>query len=277
MSDMIQDIFSLKKKLIVITGAAGLLGQEHAISISAFKGIPILLDLNEAKLKALSKRIKENFNLEAPYFKVDITSEAEVRDLSKKIQNEIGAVDGLINNAANNPRLEVSNKNFSRLENFPLDQWHQDLSVGRTGSFLCSKYIGQSISQNENGGVILNISSDLGLIAPDQSLYSIDNLTQEEQPVKPVSYSVVKTGIIGLTRYLSTYWPDQNVRCNALCPGGVKNNQSSEFISRVIKKIPLSRLANPNDYHGAVVWMMSDAASYLNGAVIAVDGGRSVW
>lgn len=277
MSDMIQDIFSLKKKLIVITGAAGLLGQEHAISISAFKGIPILLDLNEAKLKALSKRIKENFNLEAPYFKVDITSEAEVRDLSKKIQNEIGAVDGLINNAANNPRLEVSNKNFSRLENFPLDQWHQDLSVGLTGSFLCSKYIGQSISQNENGGVILNISSDLGLIAPDQSLYSIDNLTQEEQPVKPVSYSVVKTGIIGLTRYLSTYWPDQNVRCNALCPGGVKNNQSSEFISRVIKKIPLSRLANPNDYHGAVVWMMSDAASYLNGAVIAVDGGRSVW
>ena len=277
MSDMIQDIFSIKKKLIVITGAAGLLGQEHAISISAFKGIPILLDLNEAKLKALSKRIKENFNLEAPYFKVDITSEAEVRDLSKKIQNEIGAVDGLINNAANNPRLEVSNKNFSRLENFPLDQWHQDLSVGLTGSFLCSKYIGQSISQNENGGVILNISSDLGLIAPDQSLYSIDNLTQEEQPVKPVSYSVVKTGIIGLTRYLSTYWPDQNVRCNALCPGGVKNNQSSEFISRVIKKIPLSRLANPNDYHGAVVWMMSDAASYLNGAVIAVDGGRSVW
>ena len=277
MSEIIQDIFSLKDKKIVITGAAGLLGQEHAVSISAFQGTPLLLDLNEAKLKELSKKIKKNFDIDAPYFQVDITSEAEVSKLCYKIQNEIGAVHGLINNAANNPQPDVNGENFSRLEHFSIEQWNQDLSVGLTGSFLCSKYFGQSISCNGRGGAILNISSDLGLIAPDQSLYSVDNLPKEEQPVKPVTYSVIKTGIIGLTRYLSTYWPDQNVRCNALCPGGVKHNQSSEFISRVIKKIPLSRLANPNDYHGAVIWMMSDAASYLNGAVIAVDGGRSVW
>ena len=183
----------------------------------------------------------------------------------------------MINNAANNPSIESSSINFSRLENFPIEQWNNDINVGLTGSFLCSKYFGQKIANNKNGGSIINISSDLGLIAPDQGLYSKDGTPNDEQNVKPITYSVVKTGIIGLTRYLSTYWSDQGVRCNALCPGGIENNQPDDFILKVSKKIPLGRLAKPHEYQGAIVWMLSDASSYLNGAIIPVDGGRTAW
>jgi NAD(P)-dependent dehydrogenase (short-subunit alcohol dehydrogenase family) len=158
-----------------------------------------------------------------------------------------------------------------------LDQWNNDINVGLTGAFLCSKYFGQKIADNENGGSIINISSDLGLIAPDQNLYKDKDKSREEQNVKPVTYSVVKTGIIGLTRYLATYWPDHGVRCNALCPGGVENNQSDDFINRVSKKIPLGRMARSDEFQGTIIWMLSDASSYLNGAVISVDGGRTAW
>ena len=117
----------------------------------------------------------------------------------------------------------------------------------------------------------------MGLIAPDQNLYKEKDKSREEQNVKPVTYSVVKTGIIGLTRYLATYWPDHGVRCNALCPGGVENNQSNDFINRISKKIPLGRMARSDEFQGTIIWMLSDASSYLNGAVISVDGGRTVW
>ena len=127
------------------------------------------------------------------------------------------------------------------------------------------------------GGSIVNISSDLGLIAPDQRLYTKSNLNEKDQPVKPITYSVVKTGLLGLTRYLATYWAENNVRCNAICPGGVENGQSETFINNVSSRIPMGRLAKPNEYQGTLVWMLSSASSYLNGAVVPVDGGRTAW
>jgi NAD(P)-dependent dehydrogenase (short-subunit alcohol dehydrogenase family) len=167
--------------------------------------------------------------------------------------------------------------NFSRLENFPLDIWCDDIAVGLTGSFLCAKHYGYQISKNANGGSIVNISSDLGLISPDQRLYSKPGILENQQSVKPITYSIVKTGIIGLTRYLSTYWADKNVRCNAICPGGVENGQPEEFLKDVSSKIPLGRLANSGEYQGVLIWMLSDASNYLNGAIIPVDGGRTAW
>ena len=163
------------------------------------------------------------------------------------------------------------------MENFSIDIWNKDILVGLTGSFLCAKYYGQVISQNPNGGCIVNISSDLGLIAPDQRLYAKKSLSEELQPVKPVTYSVIKSGLIGLTRYLSTYWIDKNVRCNAICPGGVENGQSDDFLNEVILRIPMNRLAKSDEYQGTFIWMLSDASSYLNGAIIPVDGGRTAW
>ena len=155
--------------------------------------------------------------------------------------------------------------------------WDNDLNVGLRGSFLCIKYFGRVISQNSEGGSIINISSDLGLIAPDQSLYRLEDLDDDLQPVKPVTYSVVKTGLIGLTRYVATYWADKGVRCNALCPGGVENNQDPEFINKLSTKIPMKRMAKKDEYRGSIIYLLSDASSYVNGAVIAADGGRTAW
>jgi NAD(P)-dependent dehydrogenase (short-subunit alcohol dehydrogenase family) len=190
---------------------------------------------------------------------------------------EFGRVDILINNAANNPKVEsASGQAWSRLENFPLDVWKADIAVGLTGAFLCSRVFGTEMAKRKNG-VILNIASDLGVIAPDQRLYRQEGLAEDQQPVKPVTYSVVKTGLIGLTRYLATYWADRGVRVNAISPGGVFNGQPEDFVARLAKLIPMSRMAHVDEYQGAVLFLCSDASSYMTGQNLIVDGGRSCW
>ena len=275
---MLEDIFRLNDKVIVVTGASGLLGEKHAEAIACYGGTPVLIDLSEDKINKIVEQLNEKYNVNSMGYVVDVTDEEAVKKNVSEVIQKYGKIDGLINNAANNPKVEDSeNINFSRLENFPENVWNDDLDVGLKGAFLCAKYYGYEISKNPEGGSILNISSDLGLIAPDQDLYSVEGLPPEKQAVKPVTYSVVKTGIIGLTRYLATYWSKNNVRSNAICPGGVDNNQNEEFISKVSEKIPLGRLANVNEYQGTVVWILSDASSYLNGAIIPIDGGRTAW
>ena len=272
-------MFDLSGKIVVITGGAGFLGKKHAEAIAEFKGIPVILDLDEDKSEELAKKISDQYNVKSIGLKVDITSEQKVSEICKEILNRFGKIDVLINNATNDPKVSVEGKgkNFSRLEYFDLEAWNNDLNVGLTGAFICSKYIGKEISNNPNGGAIINISSDLGLISPDQRLYTEDSKLEHEQSVKPVTYSVVKSGLIGLTRYLSTYWADKNVRCNAICPGGVYNNQDDEFLKRLNKLIPLGRMAKSGEYKGIIVFLSSDASSYMNGAIISIDGGRTAW
>ena len=275
---MLENIFRLDEKVIVITGAAGLLGKKHAEAIACYGGIPILIDIDQNKLDIVVNEINENYQINCKGYVVDITVEEQIKENITELIKDYGKVDGLINNAANNPKIEKKNDiEFSRLENFAEHTWNNDIDVGLKGAFLCSKYYGNEISNNPNGGSIVNISSDLGLIAPDQELYMEEDLPNNKQHVKPVTYSIVKSGIIGLTRYLATYWPKSKVRCNALCPGGIENNQSEEFLNKISKKIPMGRLAKAEEYQGTIIWLLSDASSYLNGAIISVDGGRTVW
>jgi NAD(P)-dependent dehydrogenase (short-subunit alcohol dehydrogenase family) len=273
----LEDLFSLNGKVIVITGAAGLLGTKHAEAVAAFGGIPILLDLDRNKVNKMATDLNQKYDCQALGFAVDITKEQQIRDNANEIMAHLGRIDGLVNNAANNPQVSVDNqKTFSRLENFSLTQWNDDINVGLTGAFLCSKNYGLKIAKNADGGVILNISSDLGLVAPDQRLYSND-VSNPNNVVKPVTYSVVKTGLVGLTRYLATYWVDENVRCNAICPGGVENGQPDEFLKKVKLRIPMKRLAKKDEFQGTLIWMLSSASSYLNGAIVPIDGGRTIW
>jgi len=275
---MLENIFRLDGKIVVITGATGLLGRKHAEAIACYGGTPILLDLSQQAVTELADELNNKYNVGAVGFVVDITDEDAIENNTNQLIKRFGKIDALVNNAANNPKVEDSSEvNFSRLENFSLNIWNDDISVGLTGSFLCAKHYGYKISQNQNGGSIINISSDLGLIAPDQRLYKKDIVDDNLQNVKPVTYSVVKTGLIGLTRYLATYWADKNVRCNAMCPGGVENGQSDDFLEEVNKRIPMGRMADSDEYQGVLIWMLSDASSYLNGAVIPVDGGRTTW
>jgi NAD(P)-dependent dehydrogenase (short-subunit alcohol dehydrogenase family) len=278
MSNRLESIFNLEGRIVVITGATGLLGRKHAEAIACYGGTPILLDLSQQAVDDFANELNEKYKVNSVGFVVDITNEKAIKNNVKQLIENFGKIDGLVNNAANNPKVEDSKEvNFSRLENFSLDIWNDDIAVGLTGAFLCAKHYGFEISKNPNGGSIVNISSDLGLIAPDQRLYAKDGIADDQQNVKPVTYSVVKTGLIGLTRYLATYWADKNVRCNAMCPGGVENGQPEEFLKEVNKKIPMGRMANADEYQGTLIWMLSDASSYLNGAIIPVDGGRTAW
>jgi NAD(P)-dependent dehydrogenase (short-subunit alcohol dehydrogenase family) len=276
--DYLNNIFSLKGKVIVVTGASGLLGKMHVEAIANQGGIPVIVDINEDGLNEVYSYILSEYSIECFIETVDITNENELSASSLRVIEKYGKIDGLVNNAARNPSISKDQKiNFNRLESFDRKVWDLDLSVGVTGSFLCIKYYGYQISLNENGGSIVNISSDLGLIAPDQRIYEKEGFDKEKQPVKPVSYSVVKSALLGLSRYVATYWASENVRSNCLLPGGVKTDQDDVFISKLTNLIPLKRMARNNEYQAALIFLLSDASSYMTGTNLIMDGGRSSW
>jgi len=277
MTNSAKTIFDLSGRVAVITGGAGLLGQQHAEAIAAVGGIPVLLDLRFDKPELKPDRLKERFGPKAMAIVTDITKPASIQSVRDQILQVLGRIDIFINNAANNPKMESSSSvNFSRLENFPLEQWESDLSVGLTGAFLCAQVFGEVMAR-QTKGVIGNVASDLAVIVPDQRLYRENGLPAELQPVKPVTYSVVKSALVGLTRYLATYWCEQGVRCNAISPGGVYNRQPEEFVQRLSQLIPLGRMACLDEYQGAIIFLCSDASSYMSGSNLVVDGGRSCW
>ena len=265
--------FDLTGRVAVITGGKGLLGRRHAAAIASAGGIPVLWDICDLELAEIQKA----YGSRALAMRVDITDSEVVEKAAREVAKSLGRIDILVNNAANNPKMENSSGlEFSRLENFPVAQWDADLNVGLKGSFLCSRSIG-AIMAEQGSGVIVNIASDLGVIAPDQRLYRREGVAEKLQPVKPVTYSVVKTGLIGLTRYLATYWCEQGVRCNALSPGGVENGQPQDFVARLSQLIPMRRMARMDEYEGALLFLCSDASSYMNGQNLVIDGGRSCW
>jgi NAD(P)-dependent dehydrogenase (short-subunit alcohol dehydrogenase family) len=271
----VEALFDLTGRIAVITGGAGLLGYKHAEAIAAAGGVPVLVDLAVASPESRAAQLAAEFGVKALGCTTDITKADQVQVLLETILEQFGTVDILIKNAANNPKVEESAGSARlRLENFPLDVWEADLAVGLTGAFLCSQAIGSEMARRKKG-VILNVASDLAVIAPDQRLYRVDGLPDDKQPVKPVTYSVVKTALVGLTRYLATYWADSGVRVNAISPGGVFNGQSDEFVTRLGALIPLSRMAQVDEYKGAILFLCSDASSYMTGANLVIDGGRS--
>jgi NAD(P)-dependent dehydrogenase (short-subunit alcohol dehydrogenase family) len=277
MESLKKDLFDITGRVAIITGGTGLLGQQHAEAIAGAGGIPVLADIRLNGVDPESRAWEERFGDQASAVQADITDPESVKKLLATVLDRYGRVDILINNAANNPKMEhKADVEFSRLEFFPLEQWETDLAVGLKGAFLCSQIIGSEMARREQG-VIVNVASDLAVIAPDQRLYRKDGLPDEKQPVKPVTYSVVKTGLIGLTRYLATYWADRGVRVNAISPGGVYNDQPEDFVERLTKLIPLGRMANVNEYQAAILFLCSDASSYMTGTNLVIDGGRSCW
>lgn len=269
--------FRLDGRVAIITGGAGLLGRQHAAAIAEAGGIAVLWDINRAAAESAAEMIRRQYNTKCIGQKVDITELTDVQNAFTNALDQCGAAHILINNAANDPKVEAGQKpSWSRLENFPLDVWHNDIAVGLTGAFLCSRVIGAYLAEQRRG-VILNIASDLGVIAPDQRIYRQDGIAEEEQPVKPVTYSVVKHGIIGLTKYLATYWAARNVRVNALSPGGIYNHQDENFVQRLTNLIPQGRMAAVDEYKSAVLFLVSDASSYMTGTNLIIDGGRTCW
>ncbi|MBT3351005.1 MAG: SDR family oxidoreductase [Nitrospinaceae bacterium] len=273
-----KELFGLNGQVAVITGGAGLLGVKHSEAIAMAGGIPVLLDIDAGRAVAAAKKISDQYRSDAVGLGCDITRANMVEEVRDKILERFGRIDILINNAANNPKVEdgPEGENWSRLENFPLAQWNEDVAVGLTGAFLCSRTFGAEMARR-GSGVIINIASDLAIISPDQRLYRKEGVAEERQPVKPVTYSVVKTGLLGLTRYLATYWVEKGVRVNSISPGGIYTNQPEDFVEKLSALIPMGRMADVDEYQGAILFLCSKASSYMTGHNLIMDGGRTTW
>lgn len=277
---MTSNKFDLTGKTALITGAAGLLGVEHAAALLESGATVVLTDVSEAALSIAQASLSQDSpNGRIVTFVMDISKPEHIHGVAQALALQDLRIDILVNNAAIDPKVtgEQGMLETSRLENFPLEQWDLQISVGLTGAFLCSQVFGAAMALDGKGGVILNIASDLSVFSPDQRLYKKAGLPDKLQPVKPVTYSVIKAGLVGLTRYLSTYWADKGVRSNALSPGGVLTGQSDEFVQRLSTLIPLGRMAKHDEYRAAVQFLCSDASSYMNGQNVVMDGGRSAW
>ncbi len=269
------------KKFTLITGAAGLLGAQHSDALASIGHNLILLDLNMEGLSELKKELERKYKeIEVITACLDITNFPDLCNFYNQINRDC-FVNVLINNACIDfkpknveEELSIQKIDSTRIENFDAEQWDKEIAVGLTGAFNLIKIFGPIMAKNKEGN-ILNIASDLSLISPDQRLYSNDfyNLSN---PVKPITYSVIKNGLIGLTKYVATYWAKNNVRCNAISPGGIFNNQPEEFVRKLSELIPLGRMAKLEEYKKAIIFLCSDDSSYMNGHNLVMDGGRSI-
>ena len=273
-------MFDLKDKVTLITGGCGLLGIKHAEAILEFGGKVILADVVsidegswvvdelERKYNVHSEWITDRVNFEW----MDVTNEESIQNVIDKYNK----IDILINNAALNPKVEDGMGWKNKFEHLELKSWNKTIDVILNGTFLCSKLVvkkmlstGLESEYCREGGVILNIASDLSIISPDQRIY--------DGEFKPASYGAAKAGVVNLTKYLSTYLAKKNIRVNSLSPAGVYNNQPDEFVSKFSDLIPMDRMAKPDEYKGAVVFMCSDASSFMTGHNLVIDGGRTIW
>lgn len=261
--------FSLEGLHVFVTGAAGLLGRRHCLACLNAGAEVVAIDTDQNRLNQLAI---ESASSHLSICQLDITNEANVKVVLQDYLGDASRKLGLVNNAAVNPMVESAESKFTRLEDLSIEQWNREVEVGLTGSLIMTKVVG-SVMAERSSGVIVNVSSDHGIIAPDQGLYG----GPDSDTVKPVTYSVIKHGMIGLTRYTSTYWAHRGIRANTLCPGGVWNGQPNEFLDKFKLRVPMGRMANPEEYMGSLVYLLSDASSYMTGATLVVDGGRSVW
>lgn len=256
------DNFKLDGKVIIITGGAGFLGTHYVEAVREAGGIPIIADINTKT------------DIKKHHYAVDITDKALVKTFVNDVQTRFGHIDGLINNAAIDPKFDPVHlqEHSSLFEEYSLDEWNESLSVNATGMFLCCQAVG-SVMVSQNYGSIVNISSIYGLLGPDQRLYEKSN----SKSYKPVAYSVGKSSVLGLTRYLATYWSGKNIRVNTLTLGGVFNGHDKEFVKRYSEKNPLCRMARADEYNAAIVFLLSEASSYMTGSNLIIDGGWTAW
>lgn len=275
----INELFSLKNKVAVITGGTGLLGYEYAKTLASAGAKVVIVDLDQSKCDDKAEAIEKEFGVQVLGVKTDISKEREVSEMAKKIEAGFGRVDILINNAAFNCPASESASCFTSFDDYPLALWEKSLSVNLTGAFLCTQKIIKLMIKKGVKGSIINIASTYGIVAPDQRIYSGIKSPKDKSRsfVKPVDYSTTKSAILNFTRYLAALYGDKGIRVNTLTPSGVFDNQEENFVREFCKRTPLGRMADKEDYNGAILFLASDASKYMTGSNLVVDGGWTSW
>jgi len=267
--------FSLDGKVAVVTGGLGLLGRQHGLALAAAGAHVAVADLDRRAAEQFACELTKHSGRRACGCHVDITDAGAVTSLCDEVQQTLGPIDVLVNNAAIDDKFSADVcDDASTVERYPLERWRAMLETNVTGTFLCCQIIGRGMADRAAGSII-NIASTYGVVAPDQALYR--NADGSQSFFKGPAYPTTKGAVIALTRFLAAYWGNRGVRVNALSPGGVDNGQDAGFVARYSARTPLGRMAAPTDYQGAVVFLASEASSYMTGANLVVDGGWTVW
>ena len=260
-------IFDVSGKTIIVTGAAGLLGTEYAKGLSQVGANVVLADINFKKCKEICIELEKEYFVEPLPIKLDLTKISSIKNMVKKVVKKYNKIDVLINNAAYQGDDKLRTIPFEKL---PLKNWNKSIDVNLTGIFLCCQEVGK-VMLKQKKGVIINISSTYGIVAPDQRIYG------KSRQNSAIFYAATKSAVLNLTRYLASYWQGKGIRVNTLSPGGVEKNQEVNFRKKYAYKTMLGRMAKKGEYVGPIIFLASDASSYMTGSNLIIDGGWTAW
>lgn len=263
----IPKFFDLTGRTIIITGASGNLGSQYAEGLARVGANLVLADLDQKSCKKIADKIEDEYDVKTLSLKLDLNNKSSIKNMVTKTIKKFSKIDVLINNAAYQGNSKTRK---IKLENFPLTEWNKAVSVNLTGIFLTCQEVGK-IMKKQNNGNIINISSTYGIVAPDQRIYGKSGQNAA------AFYSATKAAVVNLSRYLASYWNRTGIRVNTLSPGGVARNQERNFVKSYSEKTMLGRMAKNNEYVGAIIFLSSDASSYMTGSNLIIDGGWTAW
>lgn len=267
-------LFDLRGKVAVVTGGAGILGQHFCAGLAESGATVAVVDLQEDKAKELALALADRYKVEAIGIGCDVSNPKAVQAMAARVVSEYGEINVLHNNAAG--KSDDLDAFFAPFEEYSLDEWRKIMAVNLDGMFLVAQAVGKQMVAQGKGGSIIQTASIYGLMAPDHRIYE-GSFYLGRRINTPAVYTTSKAAVIGLTKHLATYWADKGIRVNTLTPGGTESGQNDEFNRRYSARIPMNRMATAQEMVGALLYLASDASSYVTGQNIIVDGGLNAW
>ena len=274
MNSHYKNLFELNGKTAVVTGAVGILGKHFCKGLAEFGAQVAVVDLDLEKCTAFAAELERDYGTQALGVVCDVSDPVSVKSMVDQVVSRFGAIHVLHNNAAS--KSADLDAFFASTEQYSLHEWRKVMSVNIDGMFLVAQAVGGQMQKQGTGGSIIQTASIYGLVSSDKRIYE-GSFYLGRQISNPAVYSTSKAAVVGLTKYLAANWGDQGIRVNALVPAGVESGQNETFKSRYSARVPMARMAQPDEMVGALVYLASDASSYVTGHCLVVDGGLSAW